>query len=183
MYYRTDKKMASKMLESLTKTLKKIQMEIAAEKTIWMHIGAKDKQEILKAEEMYIRRVPATIYLGIIISGNGKHGLVIKCKLQRPKKPLIGLRPLLKTWRLSVDLKAKLVETFIQPIVTYGLTPIVLRKRDKQQLAALQNTARRMIQRLTSKRDKRTEQLKKRNPHDSSDLTPPKTSTQPMVAT
>lgn len=45
--------------------------------------------------------------------------------------------------------------------MTYELTTVVLRKRDKQQLTALQNTAKGMIMGLTSIRDRVVEQLKR----------------------
>lgn len=61
-------------------------MEIAPEKTIRMHIGAKDEHIILKAGDIGIRRVPMTKYFGTISGDNGKHDLVVKYNLKRKRK-------------------------------------------------------------------------------------------------
>ena len=80
------------------------------------------------------------------------------------KGHLIRLRPFLRSRSLNNTLKAYLVGIFVDPAVTYGLSTIVLRVKDNNRLKAIQNTARRMILLLYSRRAKTVEELRKELP-------------------
>lgn len=77
------------MLESLTNTLKKHQMEIAAEKAIWMHIDAKGEQTILKAGGKH-QKVPWHQVPRNYLRANGKHDLAVKYNLEKVKSNLLA---------------------------------------------------------------------------------------------
>lgn len=62
---------------------------------------------------------------------------------------------------MPTRLETKLVELFIDSIVTNGLSTIVLRVKENNYLIALQNIARRMILWLQSRKEMKANKLKK----------------------
>lgn len=70
------------------------------------------------------------------------------------------MRPSLRSKSLSTSIKVKLKELFMDPTLTYRLSPIVLWVKDNNHLNALQNTVRRMILGLKSRKEKWVDELK-----------------------
>lgn len=77
--------------------------------------------------------------------------------LAKTKRILIQLRPLHRLRRPSTTLKDKLAELFIDPTVTtaYELSTLALQVKENKCLIGLQNTVRRMILGLQSRKGKR----------------------------
>lgn len=146
--------MAEELLKGLITTLRKYTTDVAESKTIWMHIKPEgDIPDQLSAAEMNFRKCEMIRHLGSEIQETGDSDEEIKANLLRTKKCLIRLRPLLRTTNLSIEL-------FVDPIITHGLTTIVLRAPDNKRLMAMQNTARRMILGLRSRKEMKVETMK-----------------------
>ncbi|VUZ50582.1 unnamed protein product [Hymenolepis diminuta] len=61
------------------------------------------------------------------------------------------LRLVLRSKVLSIKAQAKLLETFVEPVLLYGLSTTVYLKVDNKKLKAVQNTAWRMMLGLYSR--------------------------------
>ena len=150
---------ASSIMNALVRTLTKYTMEIAYDKTVWMTVGGDTERETIEIGDQVIRRVREFTYLGSPINDRGTAESAIKHNVTKARRQLVRLRPALRSNMLTLSMKAKLLETFIKPVLLYGLSTIVLRVVDNNPIKAVLNTARRMILGLTSRKELTNEEL------------------------
>ena len=81
----------------------------------------------------------------------GDLSAMVSHNVRKARIALARLRPALTSGSLGVGTKARLVETFIKPILLYSLETGVVRIKDVAKLNAVLNKARRMILKIQSK--------------------------------
>ncbi|VUZ40802.1 unnamed protein product [Hymenolepis diminuta] len=73
-------------------------------------------------------------------------------------------RPVLRLKVLSIGTRAKLLKTFVEPVLLYGLPTIIHLKVNDIRLKAVQNTTRRMMLGLYSRRQMSVEVMAEKVP-------------------
>lgn len=104
--------------------LRKYHMQIAADKTFWLHVGVEDDQATLEATGI-------SHSLGSVISEIGEPDGAISANLVKAKSQLIRTRPFRRAKDLSTPLEVKLVKILMDPFVTYGLSTVIPRARKR----------------------------------------------------
>lgn len=120
--------------------------------------------DCLEVSGMKLQKMTESYYLRSAVTQTGECDEAVKLYFVKARRKIIHLRPLLRSTRLIMSQKARLVEIFVYPIVIYGLATVVFRVKDNKRLLALQNTARRMILGLWSRRERRMAGLKEQIP-------------------
>ncbi|MES9975007.1 MAG: reverse transcriptase domain-containing protein [Candidatus Thiodiazotropha sp.] len=148
------------ILTVLDDTLLGYGMEISFTKTKWMSTTQVPDEQQLSINGKSIDRVTTFKYLGSIINANGDSKPAVRENIKRARTGLIKLRPALRSNKISTQIKSRMVECFIKPILLYGLETIVLTAQSNDKMEAMLNTARRMILGLNNKRDLKVDLLK-----------------------
>ncbi|CAH8290778.1 unnamed protein product, partial [Schistosoma rodhaini] len=151
---------ATKALNHLQQYLTSIGMEISISKTKYMIINKKAITSNVKINNKDIEEVGSFHYLGSTINNKGTPDCAITYNIEKAKNAIIKIKPILKSKELNLDTKAKMVDSSIIPILTYGLESIVLRKQDWSRLEAVLNTVRRIILNINDRKQYTVEQLK-----------------------
>lgn len=95
---------AAKMLVKLTKTLNSYQMQITADKILWLQVGAEEDSPItLEAAEKAFRKTSEVNYLGSTLSDTGEPDTAINTNLLKGKRSLLRKRPFLRSWSPSMQ--------------------------------------------------------------------------------
>ncbi|KAM3187025.1 hypothetical protein ACTXT7_003113 [Hymenolepis weldensis] len=89
-----------------------------------------------------IYQVSSCAHIGFPVNDEALTGNSISLNIIKVKRQLVTFRPVLKSIVLSVETQMELFETFVEPVLLYGLFTIVYRKVDDDKLKAIQNTAR-----------------------------------------
>ena len=159
----TDVNEAEVALTSLATQLGNLQMEISYTKTKWMGIHI-ETDTSLEVRGHRIERVRSFNYLGSEVEDNGDHSKAVSNNIASARRCLIRLRPALRNASISTLTKARLLETFLKPILLYGMSTVVFRARDFDRINACLNTGRRMILGHHSRREARVEWLAEKVP-------------------
>lgn len=150
---------AIKSLNSLQKYLRMLNMEISTSKTKYMIINKHDNLTPITIENKQIEEVTNFLYLGSILNHKGSADDTITHNIAKSKNALIKISPILKSKKLNLSTKTKLINTLIIPHLTYSLESIVLRKKDWSRLEAVLNTTRRIILNIKDRKELNIEQL------------------------
>lgn len=153
------------LLESLQQVLQKHGMSISYAKTKYMMTEPeKDDDEELTVAGQVIEKVRHFNYLGSVICDDGDNMPAVRQNVRKAKASLIKLRPALRSEKLAMRTKLRMVETFIKPVLLYGLETVVLTATMNDKLEALLNTSRRMILGLTNKKEMPVSELREKLP-------------------
>ncbi|MGL5754370.1 MAG: reverse transcriptase domain-containing protein [Paraclostridium sp.] len=145
---------AEDILVILAKTLNDYDMQMSYDKTKWMIISEEDTSDkLITVEGHQIEKVKCFSYLGSPVSSDGDPTEAVRLNIRRARQCLVRLRPSLRSDRIHNTTKAKVIETFIKPVLLYGLSTIVLRATDNDKMEAVLNTARRMCLGIWNKRE------------------------------
>lgn len=151
---------AQSALNILERKLAEYGMGISVSKTKWMSIENAGRGETFELNGSTIEKVDSFRYLGSEICADGDQSKSVAANVRSARRCLTRLCPALKNNQISVRAKTKLVEQTIMPTLAYGLTTVVFRASDCDKMEAVFNTARRMMLKVTSRREMTVEELK-----------------------
>ncbi|MES9974259.1 MAG: reverse transcriptase family protein, partial [Candidatus Thiodiazotropha sp.] len=159
----TSTQKAEKVLNTLDVKLKELGMAISYAKTKWMYVGGIPPSNArIEIDGTSIERVESFCYLGSEISSDGDNTSAVKQNVRKARFSLARLRPALRSNNITLRTKTKLINSFIKPVLYYGLSTIVLTKVLHDKMEALLNTARRIILGIRDKRELKVVELKER---------------------
>lgn len=75
------------------------------------------------------------------VNGKGPVDNTLRLNIKKAKRQIVMLRSVLRSKVFSIKARAKLLRTFIKPILPYDLSSIVYRKIDDNKLKVIQNKA------------------------------------------
>lgn len=149
---------AQSTLDSLLKILTDYGMTVSTQKTKFMTINVDGTNSELLADSGSIEKVSEFVYLGTPLNVESNNDTFIDRNVRKARGTLARLRPGLRS-NLKMKSKCRMLDTFMKPILTYGLSSTVIRAKDHNRLKAVLNTCRRMILGINRRDEKSVAEL------------------------
>ena len=151
---------ATKSLNEMAKTFGLAQLEISVEKTKSIVINTKDNTNVpINVLSEQVEQVNHFEYLGSIIASDGSADKAISARISKTRIAMLRLRPALVSKKLTLRNKGLLIETFLKPVLLYGLETLVIRCTDLGRLEAVIHRAKRMCLRLEIRNEMKLKEL------------------------
>ena len=152
---------ATKSLDEMSKTFGLAQLEISVEKSKSIVINTNDNIIVpINVLSEQVEQVNNFEYLGSIIASDGSTDKAISARISKTRIAMLRIRPALVSERLTLRNKGLLIETFLEPVLLYGIETLVIRCTDLGRLEAVIHLAKRMCLRLETKNEMKLKELK-----------------------
>ena len=113
---------ATKLLNEMAKTFGMAQFEISVEKTESIAIITKDNTNVsINVLGEQVEQVNHFEYLSSTIASDSSADKAISVRISKKKIAMLRLRPALVSKRLTLRINGLLIETFLKPVLLYGL--------------------------------------------------------------
>ena len=126
---------------------------MSASKTKYMCVNMDGEEAPLKVNGQKIDKVDRFVYLGSVIRPDCTIDDAVSANCLKARVQLKHIRAALRCSSLNWISKSGLLNTFISPVLLYGLETVVLRQKDITRLEAVMHSGKRMILGLTSRKD------------------------------
>ena len=151
---------ATKLLNEMAKTFGLAQLEISAEKTKTIIMNPNDNTIVpINVLSEQVEQVNHFECLGSIIASDGSADKAISARISKTRIAMLRLRPALVSKMLTLRNQGLLVETFLKPVMLYGLETLVIRCTDLGRLDAVIHSAKRKCLRLETRNEKKLKEL------------------------
>ena len=149
----------TKSLNEKAKTFGLAQLETSVGKTKSIVIKTKDNTNVpINVLSEQVEQVNHFEYLGSIIASDGIADKAISAPISKTRIAMLRLRPALVSERLTLRNKGLLIETFLKPVLLYGLETLVIRCTVLGRLEAVIR-AKRMCLRLETRNEMKLKEL------------------------
>ena len=151
---------ATKLLNEMAKTFGLAQLEISAEKIKTIVINRNDNTivsiNVLSEQDEQVNHFEC---LGSIIASDRSADKAISARISKTRLAMLRHRPALVSKRLTLRNRGHLIETFLKPVLLYGLETLVIRCTDLGRLDAVIHRAKRKCLRLETRNEKKLKEL------------------------
>ena len=124
----------------------------------------------ISVEGKKLKQVDTFKYLGTMITSDGKCNTEIKCRITQAKTAFYRMNMVFKDRNLSIKLKLRVLQCYIEPILFYGCESWTINKEMERRLEAMEMWSLRRILRIPWNEKRKNEEILKEAEYERSVL-------------
>ena len=149
------------LLSTIIEESNKMGLSLNSEKTEIMVVSKKNITPDCKIEVdgKILKQVKKFKYLGTFVTSDGRSDTEIKCRIGQSKKAFNNMKNIFKDRNISMELKLRLLQCYIEPILLYGSEAWTITKEMYKRIEATEMWFIRRMLRVSWTERKRNEEV------------------------